>query len=143
MAIVLTRDDSSQIYLIRPDGSGLRRITFSGSIDTEPNFSPDGQTLLFTSDHGGSPQIYCMPVAGGPAQRLTFGDGNNFSPHYSPDGKDFVYTNFIMANFISPHRIFRTARCRFLLQADGREIPVLHPMENLSCLPAKLAVVVY
>src|SRR5450759_3538089 len=44
LAIVLTRDGSSQIYLVRPDGNGLRRITFSGAIDTEPNFSPDGQT---------------------------------------------------------------------------------------------------
>jgi TolB protein len=38
LAVVLTRDGSSQIYLVRPDGSGLRRITFSGAIDTEPFF---------------------------------------------------------------------------------------------------------
>jgi TolB protein len=34
----LTRDGSSEIYLIKPDGSGIRRITYNGSISTEPIF---------------------------------------------------------------------------------------------------------
>ena len=38
LAIVLTRDGTSAIYVVRPDGSGLRRITFSDAIDTEPSF---------------------------------------------------------------------------------------------------------
>ena len=39
----------------------------SGGIDTEPVFSPDGQSIYFTSDRGGSPQIYRMPAGGGDA----------------------------------------------------------------------------
>ncbi|MFX5157842.1 Tol-Pal system protein TolB, partial [Acinetobacter baumannii] len=50
LAIVLTKDGSSQIYTINADGSGLTRVAGSSSIDTEPQFSPDGQYIYFTSD---------------------------------------------------------------------------------------------
>jgi TolB protein len=90
--VVLTRDGNSQIYLINADGGGTpTRVTSSSAIDTEPNFSPDGQLLLFTSDRGGSPQVYGMPVSGGPARRLTFEGTYNVSPRFSPDGKSFAF----------------------------------------------------
>jgi TolB protein len=131
MAIALARDDSTQLYLVKPDGSGLRRITFSGAIDTEPNFSPDGQTLLFTSDRGGSPQIYSMPVAGGPVQRLTFGGGNNYSPHYSPDGKGFVYTHFVNGQFFIATQDFQTGQMELLTQGGWEYSPSYAPNGKL------------
>ncbi|MDP3037683.1 MAG: DPP IV N-terminal domain-containing protein, partial [Rhodocyclaceae bacterium] len=60
-------------------------------IDTEPQFSPDGQFIYFTSDRGGSPQIYRQPVDGGPAQRVTFEGSYNVTPRLSPDGKSLAY----------------------------------------------------
>src|SRR5690606_26845045 len=47
LAIVLSRDGISQIYTINADGSDLRRVMRSPLIDTEPRFSPDGQSLIF------------------------------------------------------------------------------------------------
>ncbi len=91
LAVTLTKDGSSQIYLINPDGSGVARWTFSSAIDTEANFSPDGKWMLFTSDRGGGPQIYRMSSAGGDAQRVTFDGSYNVSPRFSPDGKSFVF----------------------------------------------------
>jgi TolB protein len=92
LAVVLSKDGGSQIFFIAPDGKGEpRRMTFSSAIDTEPNFSPDGELLLFTSDRGGSPQIYGMPTAGGEARRLTFEGTYNVSPRFSPDGKSFTF----------------------------------------------------
>ncbi|MGH8660504.1 MAG: Tol-Pal system beta propeller repeat protein TolB [Burkholderiales bacterium] len=92
LAVVLSKDGSSQIYFINTDGKGEpRRMTFSAAIDTEPNFSPDGEQMLFTSDRGGSPQIYGMPVAGGEARRLTFEGSYNVTPRFSPDGKSFTF----------------------------------------------------
>ena len=91
LAVVLTKDGASQIYLMNPDGSSLRRITFSGAIDTEPFFTPDGQSIYFTSDRGGSPQIYRMPAGGGEAARVTFDGDYNVSPRISPDGKTLAY----------------------------------------------------
>ena len=92
LAVVLSKDGGSQIYFIGTDGKGEpRRMTFSSAIDTEPNFSPDGELLLFTSDRGGSPQIYGMPVAGGEARRLTFEGTYNVTPRFNPDGKSFTF----------------------------------------------------
>ena len=60
LAVALTIDGLSQIYLSPSDGSGSpKRLTSSSSIDTEPVFSPDGRSLYFTSDRGGSPQSSC------------------------------------------------------------------------------------
>jgi TolB protein len=99
LAAVLTKDGSSQIYLMNGDGTNVRRITFSGAIDTEPFFTPDGQSLYFTSDRGGSPQVYRMPVGGGEAVRITFEGDYNVSPRVSPDGKTLAYISRVSGRF--------------------------------------------
>ena len=67
-------------------GNTLQRITRHRAIDTEPNWSPDGGRLVFTSDRGGTPQIYEVSLQGGAPRRLTF-DGSYFArPRHSPDG---------------------------------------------------------
>jgi TolB protein len=92
LAVTLTKDGGSQIYLISADGSGTPvRLTNSSAIDTESNFSPDGKSIIFTSDRGGSPQIYRIAVTGGQPQRLTFEGSYNVSPRHSPDGRSFTF----------------------------------------------------
>ena len=71
----------------------MRRLTQNQSIDTEPFFSPDGQSIYFTSDRGGSPQIYRMSTSGGDAQRITFEGSYNVSPRVSSDGKTLAYVS--------------------------------------------------
>ena len=91
LAVVLTRDGLSQIYLINAaDGSNVRRLTRSPLIDTEPVFSPDGQSVFFTSDRSGRPQIYQIPVSGGEARRITFNGEYNITPRISPDGQSLL-----------------------------------------------------
>src|SRR5213083_2972963 len=99
LAAVLTKDGTSQIYLMSADGSNLRRLTVSGGIDTEPFFTPDGQSIYFTSDRGGSPQIYRMPVGGGDPVRMTFEGDYNVSPRVSPDGKVLAYISRVSGRF--------------------------------------------
>ncbi len=79
LAVTLTREGHSQIFLMNADGSNVRRLTTSSGIDTEPAFSVDGASIYFTSDRGGGPQIYRMPVSGGAAQSVTFYGVYNFS----------------------------------------------------------------
>src|SRR5688500_13595217 len=38
----------SEIWVMAPDGSGLRQMTFGRHGNDTPLFSPDGRTLLFT-----------------------------------------------------------------------------------------------
>jgi len=99
LAAVLTKDGSSQVYLMNADGTNLRRITFSDAIDTEPFFTPDGQSIYFTSDRGGSAQIYRMPAGGGDPVRVTFEGDYNVSPRVSPDGKILAYISRVGGRF--------------------------------------------
>jgi TolB protein len=99
LAVVLSKDGTSQVYLMNADGSNLRRLSHSDAIDTEPFFTPDGQWIYFTSDRGGSPQIYRMPVAGGDATRVTFEGDYNVSPRISPDGKTLAFISRINGRF--------------------------------------------
>ena len=46
------RDGSMQLYLVNADGIGLRRLTDDKTDKKTPRFSPDGNTIVFVSDHG-------------------------------------------------------------------------------------------
>ncbi len=103
IAITLSRDGNSQIYVMDSSGSGEpRRLSQSGGIDTEPVYSPDGKNIYFVSDRGGAPQVYRMPAGGesaGRAERITFGGNYNISPAVSPDGKRLAFISRVSGNF--------------------------------------------
>jgi TolB protein len=68
----------------------LRRLTDGLGIDTEPAWSPDGRSLIFTSDRGGTPQIYRIAAGGGQAERLTFEGNYNARASYAADGRSIA-----------------------------------------------------
>jgi len=127
LAAVLTKDGSSQIYLMNADGSGLRRISFSGVIDTEPFFTPNGQSIYFTSDRGGSPQIYRMPSGGGEAMRVTFEGDYNVSPRVSPDGRYLAYISRISGRFHLMIMDLETRQVQALTEGPSDESPSFAP----------------
>jgi Tol biopolymer transport system component len=78
-----------RIWRIRPDGSGLGRLSNDGGQehDVDPAFSPDGRSILFTSTRGGTTGIWKMPREGGTPERIGSGD----QAEWSPDGKRIVF----------------------------------------------------
>ncbi|ETW96432.1 MAG: hypothetical protein ETSY1_26650 [Candidatus Entotheonella factor] len=47
-------EQTLELYIIRDDGTGLRRVTIGGStIEDAPTWSPDGRTILYTRVHNG------------------------------------------------------------------------------------------
>jgi TolB protein len=128
LAVALTIEGLSQIYLIPSDGSGQpKRLTSSTSIDTEPVFSPDGSTLYFTSDRGGSPQIYRMSVNGGDASRVTFTGTYNVSPRISPDGRLLAYVSRRDAGFVVVVRNLESGSETVLSEGGAEESPSFAP----------------
>ena len=84
MAVVLSKDGNPEIYVGNADGSGLTRLTNSGSIDVSPSFSPDGSKIAFVSDRHGSPQVFVMGAGGGGAKRVTYKGSYNQTPAWCP-----------------------------------------------------------
>ena len=88
-----------EIYVVNPDGTGLRRLTFnltpdslfSNRNDMGPNWSPDGSRIVFASGRPGPLNIYSMDADGGDVVRLTERPSANFEPAFSPDGTKIAF----------------------------------------------------
>ncbi len=128
LAVTLTQDGQSQLYLIASDGSGSpRRITQSSGIDTEPVFSADGRNIYFTSDRGGSPQIYRIGASGGDAARVTFSGSYNVSPRISPDGKTLAFITRRDGRFFVAMKDLASGSEQLLSDSGQEESPSFAP----------------
>src|SRR6185436_19912403 len=77
----------SEIWLMNTDGSNQRQMTQGEHMDTGPHFTPDGGSILFSSNRAGAGQIYVMPIDGGEPRQLTKFPPGVADPVFSPDGK--------------------------------------------------------
>jgi Tol biopolymer transport system component len=77
-----------QIWVGRADGSAPPRpLTMDTSQNYEPEFSPDGRSIYFTSTR--EPQgLYRVPSSGGPSELVI---QNAYSAKISPDGNTILY----------------------------------------------------
>ncbi len=78
------------IYLM-PVGGKPRHITHDAAYDTDPAWSPDGGTLVYSSDKGGLMQLWLYDVPSGRSRQLTHVSTQPVSPAFSPDGKRIAY----------------------------------------------------
>jgi TolB protein len=65
--------ESSNLYVLRPDGTGLRALTRfkDGTPNALPgSWSPDGRLIVFKTDESGSFQLYLMDGDGGKRRRI-------------------------------------------------------------------------
>jgi dipeptidyl aminopeptidase/acylaminoacyl peptidase len=90
--------DLTDVFAVRPDGSGLRRLTATGDAG-RPVPSPDGETLLFMrSEHPArlpfTSGLWLMAADGTRQRRLLEArDGRLDLPgSWSPDGETIVFT---------------------------------------------------
>jgi CubicO group peptidase (beta-lactamase class C family)/dipeptidyl aminopeptidase/acylaminoacyl peptidase len=82
----------SQIYVANADGKNPFQLTFGDKSSTNPQWSPDGQFLAFTSDRAGHGNLYVLRVAGGEAEQLTNLKSDITALAWSPDGQSIAYT---------------------------------------------------
>jgi TolB protein len=71
VAMVLSGEGSSQIYVSDPRGMRVSRRTLTDSVKASPCWSPDGGRLVYAASPG--PQLYIMSSGGGGSQRVTYG----------------------------------------------------------------------
>ena len=81
------------IFIMRPDGSGLTRLTDDAGRDWNPRFTPDGAGLTFFSNQSGKYDAWSIQLDGSGRTRLTdIKDGVDFTM-FAPDGKRLVINN--------------------------------------------------
>ena len=57
------------------------------------SFSPDGQTLVFTSERDGNRNIYTSKINGANLTQITNHQANDYEPVFSPDGESIIFTS--------------------------------------------------
>jgi TolB protein len=85
------RTFNNDVWVMRPDGSGLRNVTNDPADDIEPAISPDGGRIAFISDRGGSYELYVINFDGTNATPLTDDIGIIGWPAWTPDGLRIAY----------------------------------------------------
>jgi eukaryotic-like serine/threonine-protein kinase len=79
------------LFVIRPDGSGLRQLTDDAAKDRIPRWWSDGSRILFYSDRGGSYGAWTIRADGSGLQPLPHGSRDPlYNPIPSPDGRRLV-----------------------------------------------------
>jgi Tol biopolymer transport system component len=88
------RAGSADLYRVKPDGSGLERLTDHPAYDDQAAFSPDGKRLVFvTTRTDGTAGLWLLDLATKKASPLTSGPGGDFRPAWSPDGRWIAFSS--------------------------------------------------
>lgn len=93
--IVFDSQGSSQedLYLIRGDGTGLRKLTDDAPRDRSASFSPDGKRIVFQSDRSGGWELWTILPDGSGLTQLTRSGEGLYIPFWSPDGRKIAASN--------------------------------------------------
>ncbi len=94
VALSLTESKSgrSDIYVYDLRGGPPTRLTFDGTTNIRPAWSPNGKRIMYVSDAGGGPlRLWVKPVDGAGAARRLVDIGGIYGGEWSPDGRWIVY----------------------------------------------------
>lgn len=91
IAFASARSGSLDVYVMKADGSGTRRLTTTRGNQSQPSWSPDGSRIAYQSDQDAD-HIYVMDADGKRAHRVTNDPAPETEPAWSPDGRWIAYS---------------------------------------------------
>ena len=81
------------IWICNVNGSGVKRITSTAAVESNPIISPDGQTIAFSSNRAGTRAVYTVSVTGGTPKRITWHPSGASVRGWTPDGSKIIYAS--------------------------------------------------
>jgi eukaryotic-like serine/threonine-protein kinase len=85
---------NQDLWMVGTDGHSPKQLTANARVNVAPSVSPDGRSVVFTSDRTVLPHIWKMNIDGSNPQPLTDGAGEVGS-FWSPDGRWIYYTSTV------------------------------------------------
>jgi len=118
-----TADDArdTEIWVMRADGSGWRRVTRNAVQEDWPSWSPDGTHILFQRDPDGDQgprdgELWLMRADGSGQRQLTDNRVDDTEPTFSPDGHRIAFSRDIT---LDPQAFESEI---FDMRPDGRDV---------------------
>jgi Tol biopolymer transport system component len=107
--IAAERPGHAQIFRMRPDGTGIERVTYDDRVNWFPHFSPNGRWMAYISYEPGTLthpadldiQLRVMPANGGESRVVVsaFGGQGTFNVNsWAPDCRHFAYVDYPFAD---------------------------------------------
>jgi serine/threonine protein kinase len=99
LAFASNRTGTSQIWVINSDGTGLRQVTDTQQGACQPDWSPDGEQIVFISPCDVIQEIYressmfIIQSDGSGLTPLPSVGGGDYNPAWSPDGSTIAFTS--------------------------------------------------
>jgi TolB protein len=93
IAFVSDRDGGPQIFVVSASGGKATRVSFNGSYNTTPSWSPRKgvRTIAYTTRDGGRYDIVTLDLDTKKMVRVTQGEGDNEEPSFSPNGRAIAF----------------------------------------------------
>ncbi len=90
---IVFSSSSGDLFTLDLQSRSVHHLTQSKAFETDPCYSPDAQTIVFSAVNGSNgASLFSMPSSGGSIHPLTTGQAvSDSSPHFSSDGKSLVF----------------------------------------------------
>ena len=86
------------------DSKETQQITDGAGYDYQPDWSPDGKTVIYVSYQKDAMELWLLDLATGKSEQMTHGGAVNVEPRWSPYGKQIV---FVSTEYNKRFHIFR------------------------------------
>ncbi len=124
ITFVSNREGGKSIYVTDYDGKNVRRLSDNKELTLTPDWSPEGEKIIYTAYAGEHPNLYVYNWSTGQRRRLTSNKGLTTGGSYSPDGKKIVFSSS------------RTGNSEiYAMDKDGENVRQLTENEGIDTAP--------